>query len=57
MPGKAAKIMLTEGQQSILQQIIRSTTASQRLIQRSRLIVLAFAGGLNGVTGRFKTGH
>jgi hypothetical protein len=44
MSGKAAKIMLTEGQHAILQQIIRSTTAPQRLVQRTRLIVLAFGG-------------
>src|ERR1017187_10023291 len=44
MSGKAAKIMLSEKQYAIRQQIIRSTTASQRLVQRSRLIVLAFGG-------------
>lgn len=32
MSGKAAKIMFTEKQQSILEQIHRSTTAPQRLI-------------------------
>ena len=51
MCGKAAKIMLTEGQQAILQQIIRSTTAPRRLVQRARLIVLAFGGMLNKVIG------
>jgi transposase len=49
MSGKAAKITLTEKQQGILQQIIRSTTASQRLVQRARLIVLASGGMSNGV--------
>jgi hypothetical protein len=34
MSGKAAKIMCTEQQQSILQQISRSTTTPQRLVQR-----------------------
>ena len=48
MSGKAAKIMLTEGQHAILQQIIHSTTAAQRLVQRARLIVLAFGGMFNG---------
>jgi len=51
MSGKAAKIMLTEGQHAILQQIIRSTTAPQRLVQRARLIVLAFGGMFNGAIG------
>ncbi len=48
MSGKAAKIRLTEGQTAILQQIIRSMTAPQRLVQRARLIVLAFGGMFNG---------
>jgi hypothetical protein len=48
MSGKAAKIMLTERQRTILQQIIHSTTAAQRLVQRARLIVLAFNGMFNG---------
>lgn len=47
MSGKAAKIMLTEKQESILRRIHRSTTASQRLVQRVRIILLAFAGSLN----------
>ncbi len=51
MSGKAAKIRLTEGQHAILQQIIRSTTAPQRLVQRARLIVLAFGGMFNGAIG------
>lgn len=51
MSGKAAKIVLTEGQHAILQQIIRSTTAPQRLVQRARLIVLAFGGMCNGGIG------
>jgi hypothetical protein len=47
MCGKAAKIVLTEKQESILEQIRRSTTASQRLVQRVGIILLAFAGSLN----------
>jgi transposase len=47
MSGKAAKIVLTERQHSILQQIIHSTTAAQRLVQRAHLIVLAFGGMFN----------
>lgn len=44
MSGKAAKINLTEKQQAILAEIGRSTTAPQRLVQRARLILLAFGG-------------
>jgi len=47
MSGKAAKIMLTEKQESMLRRIHRSTTASQRLIQRVGIILQAFAGSLN----------
>ena len=47
MPGKAAKVMLTEKQENVLQQITRSTTAPRRLIQRAGVILLAFAGSLN----------
>jgi transposase len=47
MCGKAARIRLTLKQQGILEQIVRSTTAPQRLVQRARLILLAFAGRLN----------
>jgi transposase len=47
MSGKAAKIRLTEEQEDILQQIIRSTTASKRLVQRVGVILLAFGGALN----------
>ena len=47
MSGKAAKIMFTEKQQKILQQISRSTTASQRLVQRVGIILMAFTGALN----------
>jgi len=47
MSGKAAKIRLTEKQHSILKEIIRTKTASQRLVQRARLIVLGFEGMCN----------
>ena len=47
MSGKAAKIQLTEKQQIILQQIERSTTAPQRLIQRAGIILMGLAGSLN----------
>lgn len=47
MSGKAAKIMCTEKQFDILQQITRSTTKPQRLIQRAQIIVMAFNKTLN----------
>jgi transposase len=42
MSGKAARILLSEKQQEILQKITQSPTVSQRFIQRSRMILLAF---------------
>src|SRR3972149_210806 len=47
MSGKAAKIMLTEKQSRILQQIRHSTTTPQRLVERAGIILLAFTGLLN----------
>jgi transposase len=47
MPGKAAKITITERQQEILQTFSRSVTAASRLRQRASIIVLAFDGLLN----------
>lgn len=47
MSGKAATIQLTEKQYNVLQQICRSVTAPQRLIQRARVILMAFAGMIN----------
>src|SRR3954452_5027365 len=44
MPGKAAKITITERQQEILQTCSRSTTAPSRLRQRASIILLAFDG-------------
>jgi hypothetical protein len=47
MSGKAAKIIVTEKQHNILQQIVRSTTVPQRLIERAQLILLAFERRVN----------
>jgi transposase len=44
MPGKAAKITITERQQDILQTISRAVTAASHLRQRATIIVLAFDG-------------
>jgi transposase len=47
MPGKAAKVTITERQQEHLHSITRRTTAPQRLVQRAWIILLAFAGWKN----------
>lgn len=47
MSGKAAKILITENQQQILQQVERSATAPKRLVQRASVILMGFAGMFN----------
>src|SRR3982751_4200249 len=47
MPGKAAKTIITERQQEILQTFSRAVTAPSRLRQRATIIILAFEGLLN----------
>jgi transposase len=47
MPGKAAKITITERQQEILQTLRNAVTAPSRLRQRAALILLAFEGRRN----------
>jgi hypothetical protein len=47
MPGKAAKVVITERQQEILTTFSRSRTEPSFLRQRSTVILLAFAGKLN----------
>jgi transposase len=44
MPGKAAKTIITERQQEILQTLSRSVTAPSHFRQRASIIVLAFDG-------------
>jgi transposase len=44
MPGKAAKITITERQKDLLQTFSRSVTAPSRLRQRAFIILLAFDG-------------
>lgn len=46
MSGKAAKAVITERQQKILQQLSRATTVAYQLRQRATVILLAFEGGL-----------
>lgn len=47
MPGKAAKIIVTEKQQKLLQEFSRSRTVSKCVAQRAMIILLGFAGLLN----------
>lgn len=47
MSGKAAKIVVSTQQLSILQKMSRSNTSSYRLRQRSQVILLAYEGYLN----------
>ncbi len=47
MPGKAAKVIISERQQEILEEFSRSRTEPSFLRQRSCIILLAFAGLLN----------
>jgi putative transposase len=44
MPGRAAKVIITERQQEILQTMTRSSTCPQALAQRAHMILLAFEG-------------
>jgi transposase len=47
MPGKAAKVNLTEKQQAILLKFAKAKTSAVSLAQRSRIILLAFDGHNN----------
>ena len=47
MPGKAAKVRITERQQVVLREFSRSRTESAALAQRARIILAAFEGRLN----------
>jgi hypothetical protein len=44
MPGKAAKLVVTERQQTTLDVMTRSSTCPQGIAQRARMILLAFEG-------------
>jgi putative transposase len=44
MPGRARKLIITERQQAILQTLTRSSTCSQALAHRARMILSAFQG-------------
>lgn len=47
MPGKAAKVIVTERQLATLQTMVASSTCPQGVAQRARMIVLAFEGTTN----------
>ena len=47
MPGKAARVEISERQQAALLQMFRSTTVAFRLRQRAQVILLAFETRLN----------
>jgi putative transposase len=44
MPGRAAKVIITERQQEVLQTMTRSSTCPQARAQRAGMILLAFHG-------------
>ena len=47
MPGKAAKVIITERQQEALQSMVWSRSSPQGLAQRAEIILLAFEGYQN----------
>lgn len=52
MPGKAAKVQVTERQMALLEEIVASRTASVRLVQRAQIILLAFRKHNNQEVGK-----
>jgi transposase len=44
MPGSAAKVVISERQQALLQSLSKARTVAQCLVQRATVILLAFAG-------------
>jgi transposase len=47
MPGTAAKVTITERQQVVLDELSRSRSEAGMIVQRAKVILLAFAGQLN----------
>jgi transposase len=47
MPGSAAKVVITERQKTILEQISYATTSQVRLAQRAKIVLAAFQGQEN----------
>jgi len=52
MPGKAAKIQVTERQLELLEEIAACRTASVRLVQRAKIVLLSFAKNNNEEVGQ-----
>ena len=52
MPGKAAKIQVTERQLELLEEIAACRTAPVRLVQRAKIVLLAFAKNNNQEVGQ-----
>lgn len=53
MPGKAAKVVITERQQDILQRMVRSRSCPQGLARRAHIILLAFDRSPNGAIAEY----
>jgi putative transposase len=49
MSGKAAKVVISERQQETLRGIVAQRSAAQHLVQRARIVLMAFAGLENRV--------
>ena len=47
MPGKAAKIIVSERQQILLAEFSKSRTRAKAVVQRATILLLGFAGLLN----------
>jgi transposase len=47
MAGSAAKVVISERQEKVLRKLSTATTVAQRLVQRSTIILRAFAGAAN----------
>jgi putative transposase len=47
MPGKAARVIISERQKEVLEAIVRRSMCPQQLAQRAKIILLAFEGHLN----------
>ena len=47
MAGSAAKVVISERQEKVLRKLSTATTVAKRLVQRSTIILLAFAGVAN----------
>lgn len=50
MPGRAAKVVITERQRDVLRTMVGSRSCPKGLAHRAEIILLAFAGDRNEVT-------